>query len=197
MTTLPRIDAATTFMDSSAPSTESPLEIGRYLQVVYPELRRIAHSLMRSERPGHTLIPTALLHEAVIRLLGISDLQIIDSRHFFLLAVIQMRRVLASYARRKLALKRSAAARAIVQDDELQELNVDIDQIVIVDQMMERLATIDDRACQVVGLRFFAGFTGPEIAAILQLSETTVERDWQFAKLWLCGEYQRDRAHDR
>jgi RNA polymerase sigma factor (TIGR02999 family) len=143
--------------------------------------------MMAQERADHTLQPTALVHEAVLRILGFRNIQIQSSQHFFWLAVGQMRRVLSGYARRKLAQKRSGT---VHQDTDLLDdgTAVDVEQIVIVDQVLDRLAAIDPRAHQVVTLRFFGLLSVEETSVVLGVSVVTVQRDWEFARSWLYGE---------
>jgi RNA polymerase sigma factor (TIGR02999 family) len=145
--------------------------------------------MMLQERAGHTLQPTALVHEAVLRILGFRTVQIKDAEHFFALTVGQMRRVLASYARRKLAQKRSGSASRVTEV--LRDTGaVNVEQIVIVDEVLDRLRAIDPRAHSIVTLRFFGLLSAEETAVVLGVSVVTVHRDWEFARLWLFGELQ-------
>jgi RNA polymerase sigma-70 factor (ECF subfamily) len=163
------------------------IAVEELIGTVYPELRRIARALMVLERRSHTLQPTALVHEAVLRILGFRGIQIRNAEHFFFLAVGQMRQVLVSYARRKLAQKRSGVIQH--NSDEAQDIeSIDIEQIVVLDQVLDRLAAVDARAHQIVTLRFFGGLSAGETAAVLGISAMTVHRDWEFARSWLFGE---------
>ena len=162
----------------------SRVAINDLMGTVYPELRRSAGSLMLAERSNHTLQPTALVHEALMRILGFRAIQIQDVEHLFSLAVGQMRQVLGSYARRKMAQKRSGMP-ALKTDDVKDPGSIDIAQIIIVDQVLDRLATIDPRAHKIVTLRFFGGLSAEETAAVLGISPITVHRDWEFARAWL------------
>ena len=172
---------------TEAAPAQSPASVPELIQTVYPELRRIARVLMLGERKEHTLVPTALVHEAVLRLLGLKQLHVEDARHFFLLAVNQMRRILTSYARKRLAQKRFA-----LRDEDPGEFKahdtIDAEQVVVLDHVLDRLAAIDARAHRVVVLRFFAGLEFAEIGKVLGLSEITIRRDWEFARTWLFGE---------
>jgi RNA polymerase sigma factor (TIGR02999 family) len=157
------------------------------MEMVYPELRRVARAMMLGERAPHTLQPTALVHEAVIRILGLRDVTIQSTEHFYSLVVGQMRRILTDHARRKLALKRAGTVPCDVAL--LRGLGqIDVEQVVLVDEVLDRLANVDSRAHRVVTLRFFGGLSSEEIAAVLGLSPVTVHRDWEFARLWLFGE---------
>lgn len=160
------------------------------LETVYPELRRLARALMLRERPNHTLQPTALVHEAVLRVLGLENLTIQSREHFFSIMVGEMRRFLTSYARRRLAHKRSGEA-AYQDPETIGARVVNFEDIVLVDQIMDRLAAVDPRSYRVASLRFFGGLTVEETAAVLDLSVATVNRDWEFSKAWLFGEVVR------
>lgn len=180
--------------ESKHPDTSLPcdgnLRIVSLVETVYPELKRLARALMLRERPNHTLQPTALVHEAVLRVLGLENLAIESKEHFFSIMVGEMRRFLTSYARRRLAQKRSG--QAAYQDPEtIGARVVNFEDIVLVDQIMDRLAAIDPRSYRIATLRFFGGLTAEETAAVLDLSVTTVNRDWEFAKAWLFGEVVR------
>jgi RNA polymerase sigma-70 factor, ECF subfamily len=171
----------------TAKASKPGLSVEDLTEVVYPELRRIARAMMLGERSEHTLQPTALVHEAVIRILGLREVEIQTSEHFLSIAVGQMRRVLAGYARRKLALKRSGT---VSWDTELlgDSTAIDVEQVVIVDQVLDRLAAVDPRAHKVATLRFFGALSVEEVGAVLGLSPVTVHRDWEFARAWLFGE---------
>ena len=155
---------------------------------IYPELQRMARRLMARERKGHTWQPTALTHEAILRVIGLEQQKIKDTQHFFLLAVGQMRRLLVSHARKKMALKRQggewlAAGSQVISVQEALE----------VDEVLDRLKEIDERAYNVVLLRLHGGLTEEETAAVLKLGPRTVRRDWEWAKTYLYGELQQGR----
>jgi RNA polymerase sigma factor (TIGR02999 family) len=151
------------------------------------ELRALAADLMRSERPDHTLQPTALVHEAWLRLSsGEGDSSFVDRAHFLRTAGRVMRHVLVDHARGRVALKRGAGARPEPLDVTLRALEgPDRVEILALDEALERLSEIDDAAARVVELRFFAGLAHGEVAEALGLSIPTVERHWRFARLWL------------
>lgn len=177
--------------DAKAPPTsDGDARIVSLLETVYPDLKRLARALMLRERPNHTLQPTALVHEAVLRVLGLENLSIQGKEHFFSIMVGEMRRVVTSYARRKLAQKRAGLSTR-QNPDTIGFRVVNFEDIILVDQVMDRLAAIDPRSYRVATLRFFGGLTAEETAAVLDLSMTTVNRDWEFAKAWLFGEVVR------
>jgi RNA polymerase sigma factor (TIGR02999 family) len=156
----------------------------RLLDHVYADLRRQAGARMRSERSGHTLQPTALVHEAYLRLVG-DDVQWENRAHFFGAAAEAMRRILIEHARGKAAQKRGALA-AHVTFDELrvaaEESNLDV---LALDQAIDALAKSDERLARVVTLRYFAGLSVKQTAEVLNTSPATVKRDWTYARAWL------------
>ena len=152
------------------------------VEIVYPELRRIAASYLRHERSGHTLQPTALVHEAYLRLAGQSaDLQ--NRAHFFGVAARLMRQILVEYARSRKALKRQADKVPI--DGDLPVSTPDSLDLVALDDALQKLAAIDERQSRIVELRYFCGLTIAETASLLGISEKTVKRDWTLARAWL------------
>lgn len=162
------------------------------MESVYLELRKIARHQLESERQGHTLQATALVHEAYLRLLSrerITDWQ--SREHFFAAAARVMRRVLVDYARSHRAAKRTGNL-ARVELEEFAGLAdtaaAKADEIVAVDEILDRLGEFAPRQRKVVEMRFYAGFTEEEIAEILNLSGRTVKRDWEAAKAWLSAE---------
>jgi RNA polymerase sigma factor (TIGR02999 family) len=155
------------------------------LPLVYDELRRIAAGYMRRERPGHTLQPTALVHEAFMRLIDQRRVDWKNRAQFIGLAAMMMRRILANHARRRAAAKRDGGADRLtvtVGSAEGQESTLDV---VALHEALDRLAAIDSRKGQIVELKFFGGLTTAEIAEVMGLSTATVERDWSFARAWL------------
>lgn len=156
------------------------------LPLVYDELRKLAAVRMTSEAPGHTLQPTALVHEAYLRLVGRDDDNQWDNRgHFFAAAAEAMRRILVEAARRKYGPEHGGD---FVRHD------LDPDQVVAtwssprllaLNEALERLAAIEPRAAEVVKLRYFAGLTVTEVAAALGISPRTADNDWAYARAWL------------
>jgi RNA polymerase sigma factor (TIGR02999 family) len=161
---------------------------GELVALVYDELRRVAANLMRRERPDHTLSPTAVVHEAVIRLLGEAVFDRAADRSFlFASAARSMREVLIDHARRRGADRRGGGRRRVPLDavvDYFEEQGLDV---VAVHEALDRLAELDGRQAQVMTLRYFGGMTVPEVATALGVSAVTVERDWRLARAWLAG----------
>jgi RNA polymerase sigma-70 factor, ECF subfamily len=157
----------------------------RAMTMLYDELRIIAGRHMRGERCGHTLEPTALVHEAYMRLVGQREVEWQSRAHFLSIAARIMRRVLVDHARRRAAAKRGGGRVAItVTGGALSSASAVIDLIALDDALME-LAARDERQAKGVELRFFAGLDVGETAEVLGLSAATVKRDWRFAKAWL------------
>ncbi|HYR82458.1 MAG TPA: sigma-70 family RNA polymerase sigma factor [Terriglobia bacterium] len=158
--------------------------------LIYGELRKLARLHMSREKPGHTLQPTALIHEAFLKLIAIKDGDWQSRKHFFSAASIIMRRLLVDYARKKRSFKRGGIAQRISLD-EAGEKPADIPaavDIIAFDEALNRLAAIDVRKAQVVQFWFFDGMTVEEIAAMMGIGTSTVQRDLEFAKVWLTRE---------
>jgi RNA polymerase sigma factor (TIGR02999 family) len=152
---------------------------------VYDELRSLAGKYLRNERPDHTLQPTALVHEAYVRLVDQSQTHWKNRAQFFRVAARMMRRVLVDHARKHLAKKRGGGAerRSITQ---VADLGVQKDSdLIFIDEALEELAAFDPQKCKVVELRFFAGLPVEKVARVLDVSTRTVERDWSLARVWL------------
>jgi RNA polymerase sigma factor (TIGR02999 family) len=167
----------------------------RLIEAVYPELRRIAGHYLRAERPGHTLQATALVNEAWLQLVGQKDTDWQDRSHFFAVAAQLMRRILVDYARQKKAQKREGARQRVELTDGLAVSEERLDEIILIDEALNRLAEWDPRQCRVVELRFFSGLTENEVAEILGVAPRTVKRDWQVAKAWLHAEVNGKASH--
>jgi RNA polymerase sigma factor (TIGR02999 family) len=159
---------------------------GELLALVYDQLRQVAARLMRRERQDHTLPPTAVVHEAVIRLLGDAVFDKSPDRAFlFASAARAMREVLIDHARRRAADRRGGGWRRVPLDlvvDYFEEQGLDI---VAVHEALDRLAELNERQGLVMTLRYFGGLTVPEVAAALEVSVVTVERDWRLARAWI------------
>ena len=162
---------------------------GELVALVYDELRRVASRLMRRERVGHTLSPTAVVHEAVIRLLGEAVFDKATDRGYLLASAARaMREVLIDHARRRAAGRRGGGRRRVALDsvvDYFEEQGLDV---VAVHEALDRLAEMNGRQAQIMTLRYFGGMTVPEVAAALGVSVVTVERDWRLARAWLVGQ---------
>ena len=160
-------------------------------QLVYRELRRLAASYMRSESLGHTLQPTALVHEAFLRLAG--DAPHCENRsEFYGIAARLMRQILIDYARTRQAVKRGGRFERLDLDGELVASRDREPDLVALDEALERLAALNPRKARVVELRFFGGLSAQESAEVLNVSEVTVKRDWKFARTWLLRELRGD-----
>lgn len=161
------------------------------LPVVYEELRRLAGAYMRRESPVSTLQPTALVHEAYVRLLGEADVKWRDRAHFFGAAALAMRRILVDRARSRSALKHGGhleraegdAADALAAPEEVD--GVGALDLLALDRALERLQARDPRQAEVVMLRYFAGLTIEQTAMAMDLSPGTVKNEWTFARAWL------------
>ncbi len=161
------------------------------LPQVYLELHRLAAAHLRSERSGHTLQATALVHEAYLRLCDSSAIDWQDRVHFFRVASKLMRRILIDYARQRNALKRGAGKDVLPLDESLLVTDDQLGLALEIDDLLQRLAAKSPRLVQVIEMRFFGGLTEAEIAAALQISEKTVKRDWLKARAWLHEELSR------
>jgi RNA polymerase sigma-70 factor (ECF subfamily) len=159
--------------------------LDRLIGLVYGELRRIAGRQMRRERTGHTLQPTALVHEAFLRLVDQSNADWQNRAQFFGVAAQLMRRLLVDHARRRRAAKRGIA---VVLNEELLQLGPGADQtdeILAVDEVLARLADLNSRQARVVELRYFGGLSVEETAEALGIGTRTVKLDWAMAKGWM------------
>jgi len=155
--------------------------------LVHHELRRIARRHMRHEREGHTLQASALVNEAYLRLVELTQVQWQNRVHFFAIASRIMRRVLVDAARAKASQKRGAGAQRVTLDDALAVPQAGRD-FVALDDALTVLEGVDPRKCQVVEMRFFGGLSAEETAEALDVSVATVLRDWRLAKAWLARE---------
>ena len=154
----------------------------KMLPLVYAELRQLARVKMAREQPGHTLQPTALVHEAWLRL---GEQRFENRAHFFGAAAEAMRRILIERARRKLAAKHGAGAEHVDADDiEIAAPSMD-DELLAVHEALDALAAHDSRKAELVKLRYFAGLTIEEAAEVLGISVPTAKRDWTYARAWL------------
>jgi RNA polymerase sigma factor (TIGR02999 family) len=161
----------------------------RLVRAIYAELRRTAGGLMRHERPGHTLQTTALVHEALLRLLdGDTMADVPNRRYLFAAAAQAMRQVLVDHARRRHARKRHGNRVRVPLDQVLAGFDAQGLDVIDLHDALERLAQDHPRPAQVVDLRFFGGLSVPEVAETLAVSDTTVESDWRFARAWLKGQ---------
>ena len=165
-----------------------PHAANELLPLVYEELRKLAAQKMAHESPGQTLQATALVHEAWLRLGG-DDQPAWDNRgHFFAAAAEAMRRILIDNARRKLTLRHGGSLERVNLDALELAANMDDEQLLALNEALEKFATHDARKAELVKLRFFAGLTNEQAARALKVSEPTVKRDWTYARAWLFRE---------
>jgi RNA polymerase sigma factor (TIGR02999 family) len=158
--------------------------LARLIPLLYGELRRLAARCMRDERAGHTLQPTALVHEAFLRLSAQDRAQWRNRAQFIGVAGQLMRRILVDHARKRHAAKR-AAAFVTLNEGLASDGRVDVEEILAVDQALTRLRDLDAQQARIVELRYFAGLSPQETAEALGLSLRTTEREWSMAKAWL------------
>jgi RNA polymerase sigma factor (TIGR02999 family) len=175
-------EQVTALLEAARGGDDGSLE--RLLPVVYADLRAVAEREMRREAAGHTLQPTALVHEAYLRLAGAAA-NAGDRTHFLAIAARAMRQVLVDHARRRDAAKRGGGAPPVTLTDAVGAGPLDLDELLALDRALD---TLDPRKRQVVECRFFAGMEESEIATALGLSERTVRRDWAKARAWLYRE---------
>jgi RNA polymerase sigma factor (TIGR02999 family) len=169
----------------------------RLLRLVYSELRRIAHRQLAAEPTGHTLSTTALVHEAYLRFAREEHAEWSNRGQFFAVASRTMRRVLVDYARRHWAQRRGGAVQQTIPLDQADDAGAlavasRADDLLALDEALERLAIVDERLGRVVECRFFGGLTEAETAEALGISQRTVTRDWLMARGWLYRELQND-----
>ena len=157
----------------------------RLMPIVYDELRRLAASYMRRERPGHTLQATALVNEAYLRLIHQRQINWENRVQFFAVAAQLMRRVLVDHARKKWALKRGGDVLMVPFDDDLAVTDGNVENLLALDEALNALEKIDERQARIVELRFFGGLSGDETAETLQVAPRTVDREWKLAQAWL------------
>ena len=160
----------------------------KLLPLVYEELRKLAAYRMAQEAAGYTLQPTALVHEAWMRLTGDQSARFEGRRHFFAAAAEAMRRILIDRARQKRSLKRGSGAERVNLDDLQLAVPADDETVLIVDDALQKLTKEDPESAEFIKLRFFAGLTNVEAAQALGIPERTARRNWSFARAWLYRE---------
>lgn len=166
------------------------------IPIVYGTLRRVARRQLRRERRDHTLSSTALVHEAYLELAGCEDLRFSDRTHFFAAAAQTMRHILIDYAVRRNAQKRGGDRDRVPVEEVALASEDHVEDLVSLDQALQRLEEVDERLVRIVECRFFAGLTIAETARALQISDATVSRDWMRARAWLNRELLRDLSPD-
>ena len=162
--------------------------LGRLAERVYPELRRMARRYMKNEQQGNTLQTTALVHEAYLRLVDVTQVEWRQRAQFFAMAAQIMRRILVDAARTRGADKRGGSARKVNLDETALLSSAPDRSILALDEALTAFSQVAPRQAKVVELRYFGGLTEKEIVAALNISPRTVERDWDLAKNWLWRE---------
>ncbi len=182
MTETPPSDVTRLLLQLSSGESDA---YGHLMPLVYEELRRLAASQLRRERDEHTLGPTALVHEAFLRLVDLHSISWQGRSHFFGVAAQAMRRILVDHARRRSASKRGGEPPLTLDDESAAAAEAPSEEVLAVDAALETLARLDPRQAKVVELRYFVGFSVEETAEVLGVSPITVKRDWALARAWL------------
>lgn len=159
--------------------------LDRLMPLIYQELRAIAHSLLRHERPGHTLSTTAVVHEAYLKLVNLDRVEWRDRAHFFAMAARVMRRILIDYARSRKREKRGGNAVQVPLNEAMDLPVAHPEHLLALEDALTRLEVQNERQCRVVECRCFAGLSVEETAEVLGTSPATVKRDWAFSRAWL------------
>ncbi len=157
------------------------------LPLIYDELRSLAANYLRRERPDHTLQPTALVHEAYLRLVDQTRVNWQNRAHFFGVAAQMMRRILVDHARAHRAGKRGADFQIFSLDENIDKAVERSDELIALDEALRELAEMDEQKSRIIELRYFGGLSVEETAAVLGISAVTVKRHWRMAKAWLYG----------
>ena len=158
------------------------------MPLVYEEMRKMARQYMRSQRIGHTLQPTALIHEAYVKLSGADERNWKNRAHFFGVASQAMRHILVDYVRSQKFQKRGGDAHKIELSEAMLVSNERASGLVELDEALKALSKLDERKGRVVELKYFGGLSNEEMAEVLNVSSKTIIRDWQFARSWLLRE---------
>lgn len=159
--------------------------LDKLFPLVYDELRRLAASRLRNERGDHTLQPTALVHEAYLRLIEQHSTDWQNRAHFFGLAAEMMRRILVNHAVKNNAEKRFGNQTRLALDEMVDFTNGQDVNLILLDEALNKLAEFDPKQAKIVELKFFAGLTNEEIAEVVGVSDSTIKREWRIAKAWL------------
>jgi RNA polymerase sigma factor (TIGR02999 family) len=179
----PREEVTRLLHEIRAGNDEATLQL---IPIVYRELRRMAAGIMKNERPDHTLQPTALVHEAYMRMVEAHSLDIKDRAHFFAIAASSMRRVLVDHARRRLAEKRSGEGQIkVALNDDLALTSGKSEEVLALHEALNELERLDSRQARIVEMHYFAGNPVAEIAEMLAIGDRTVQRELQTARLFL------------
>ena len=163
-----------------------PVAAEQLLPLVYDELRKLAAAKLAQEKPGQTLQPTALVHEAYIRLVDVEQPQTWDSRqHFFSAAAEAMRRILVETARRKKRIKHGGRFERVELDEEQLAVELPLDDLLAIDEALAKLEATDQQAAQLLKLRYFAGVSVEQAAELLGIPARTAYRNWVYARAWV------------
>lgn len=157
----------------------------KLFETVYKKLKDVARIQLVNERNGHTLSKTALVHEVYIKLINQDSVDWENEAHFFAIAAKAMRQVLVDYARKKTAQKREGSRQRVTLNEDILNLEQHAEDVIALNDLVDRMARFDERKSKVVEMRFFAGMTIPEIAELLEVSTRTVDRDWLKARTWI------------
>jgi RNA polymerase sigma-70 factor, ECF subfamily len=168
-------------------------KLAELVDVVYEDLHRLARQYMGQERSGHTLQPTALVHEAFLKLIDQTRVDWQDRSHFFAIGAQAMRRILVNHAKSRARGKRGGGRQKLPLDEALTVSLENDAEILAVDEALEKLAALDERQAKIVELRFFGGLNVEETAAVLGIPKRTIEREWAACRAWLRRELA-DRA---
>jgi len=166
-------------------------ESTRLFQSLYGELRSLAGHMLNRQSPDHTLQPTALVHEAFLKLSASEKADWKSRSHFFAAGAGAMRQILVDHARSHLRQKRGGGRKRVELNEELLSVDRD-DDVLLVDSALTELARLNERQSKIVEMRFFGGLTEPEMAEALGVSERTVQREWYFCRAWLRNHLQRE-----
>ncbi|HEY7786431.1 MAG TPA: sigma-70 family RNA polymerase sigma factor [Pyrinomonadaceae bacterium] len=166
--------------------------VDELLPLIYGELRSLAANYLRRERPDHTLQPTALVHEAYLRLVDQTQVNWQNRAHFFGVAAQMMRRILVDHARAHKANKRGSDYQKVPLDEKIDKADERSTELIALDDALTELATVDDLKSRIIELRYFGGLTVEETAQVLGVTPVTVNRHWRMAKAWLYGKMQNE-----
>ena len=165
--------------------------VDELLPIIYDELKRIAANYLRRERPDHTLQPTALVNEAYMKMIDITQVSWQNKAHFLGVAANQMRRILVDHARQHNAQKRGGEFHILTLNEEIDASDEQRSDLIALDDALTELSRMDETKARIVELRYFGGLTMEEVAEVLDVSVITVKRHWKMAKAWLYGELTR------
>lgn len=169
-------------------SNGNEFALEQLIPLVYDELRQMAKRYMRRQASGHTFQTTELIHEAYLKLAKAEEQNWQNRAHFFGIAAQAMRHILVDYARAKQSKKRGGLQQRVTLDETAMVSSKHSDEIVVLDDALQRLTILDKRKGRVVELKYFGGLTNEEVAEVLKISPETVKRDWRFARTWLLRE---------